>query len=105
MKTTFRTAAFITLCLVGTGCSHIPNDAIVRGLAIGATPWTPTINAEVIATGKAAANLTASERLELLSGQKADDAALMRKSLLRQPTPAGAVGTRPDGVTPATRGP
>ncbi len=53
-----------------SGCSNIPKDSITRGLDIGATPWTPTVKAELIATGKAASNLTAEERRELLAPKK-----------------------------------
>lgn len=59
----FLSLIFLALC----GCSSVPKDALVRGLKIGATPWTPAVEAETIATGKAASNLSASERAALLS--------------------------------------
>lgn len=49
------------------GCSSIPKDSLVRGLKIGGTPWTPTVDAEVIATGAAAKNLSAEERAAMLA--------------------------------------
>ncbi len=53
-----------------SGCSSLPKDSLVRGLKIGATPWSPGIDAEVIATGSAARNLTAEERAVILSPAK-----------------------------------
>lgn len=60
----------LLLCLFFTGCSSLPKDSLVRNLKLGATPWTPALEAEVIATGKAAANLTAEERKEMLNPVK-----------------------------------
>jgi hypothetical protein len=66
MKT--RLAILLGLTAVLSGCtSPIPKDSLVRGLKIGSTPWTPTVDAEVIATGTAAKNLTDAERRELLA--------------------------------------
>jgi hypothetical protein len=53
-----------------TGCSNLPKDSLVRGLKIGGTLWTPTLDAEVIATGAAAKNLTEAERREILTPVK-----------------------------------
>jgi lipoprotein NlpI len=60
----------LVLVLALSGCSSMPKDSLVRGLKIGATPWTPTVDAEVIATGKAASNLTAEERAAILAPKK-----------------------------------
>ncbi len=49
---------FLTLILVG--CSNLPKDALIKDAEI-TTPWGHT-SASVIATGKAAQNLTAEER-------------------------------------------
>lgn len=57
-------------CLLHTGCTSIPKDSLVRGLKIGSTPWTPTVEAEVIATGAAAKNLSAEERAAILAPKK-----------------------------------
>lgn len=59
-----------SLLLLVSGCTSIPKDSLVRGLKVGSTPWTPTVDAEVIATGKAASNLTAEERKEFLNAVK-----------------------------------
>lgn len=57
----------LLLTLAASGCSNVPKDALIRNLDIGATPWTPTMKAEVIATGKAAANLSDDERKAIVS--------------------------------------
>lgn len=54
--------AISLLCL--SGCSHWPKDSLIRGAEV-VTPWGRT-SAEVIATGKAATNLTEAERAEIL---------------------------------------
>ncbi len=59
----FALLAMLTLC----GCSTPwPKDAYVKNAEI-TTPWTGTAKVEVMATGKAAANLTETERRELLA--------------------------------------
>ena len=63
--------SFLVFVLVFSGgCSSLPKDSLVRGLKIGGTPWSPTIDAEVIATGLAAKNLSAEERAALVAPRK-----------------------------------
>jgi len=59
-----KTALILSL-LTFSGCSSVPKDALVKDLKVGATLWTPPVEASVIATGKAASNLTAEERKQL----------------------------------------
>lgn len=61
-------AGLIPACV--PGCQYLPKDALVRNVKIGATPWTPSMDAELVATGKAAANLTAEERKEIFNATK-----------------------------------
>lgn len=68
MRCFMRFALLAVALLISTaGCSSIPKDSLVRGLKIGGTPWTPTVDAEVIATGAAAKNLSAEDRATILS--------------------------------------
>ncbi len=70
MKTA-RLLPFLAILSLLSGCSSLPKDSLVRGLKIGATPWSPGVDAEVIATGSAAKNLTEAERRELLAPKAA----------------------------------
>jgi hypothetical protein len=58
------------LAFFPAGCTHWPKDSLIRGAKVGATPWSPAVEAEVIATGKAAQNLSETERRELLQSSK-----------------------------------
>lgn len=59
--------SLLTAGLLGSGCSQLPKDALLRNVEIGATPWTPTMKIELAATGSAARNLTADERREVFT--------------------------------------
>lgn len=90
----------------------IPLWGVVSSFSIGQFKQIPTAKQRAAASAEKAAKAELAEAraatraadAKAAADARADEAALIRKASLRQPE-SRPVGTRPDGVTPATRGP
>lgn len=67
MKTRILSVVLLAAALLCAGCAQWPKDSLIVGAKTTTnTPWGPTtLEADVIATGKAAANLTLPELAEV----------------------------------------